>query len=262
MVCGTMSNLFLRRGSLLDDAHARSLRCRRASCAAGCSSRRGVCACARSSAACAGRRSARAEEVFMTNAVAGIVSVAVIRHGSRRAGFEQMRDRAAAARAPGARVRRCGASCSCWRSRCCCSAAAGALVWSGVRSLDEPLKVAAPLRFKVPAGARFARVAADLASRGVVAQPRAWVLYARWKGLASAIKAGEYEIEPGTTPRALLDKLVSGQVAAAFVHHRRRLARAGSARGAAPQSRYRRHPARITGEPDGETGRPGHRCGG
>ncbi len=90
--------------------------------------------------------------------------------------------------------------------------AAAALVWNGVRSLDQPLNVAAPLRFKVPAGARFARVAADLASRGVVPQPRAWVLYARWKGLAAAIKAGEYEIEPGTTPRALLDKLVSGQV--------------------------------------------------
>jgi len=90
--------------------------------------------------------------------------------------------------------------------------AAGALVWNGVRSLDQPLNVGAPLRFKVPAGARFARVAADLASRGVVPQPRAWVLYARWKGLAAAIKAGEYEIEPGTTPRALLDKLVSGQV--------------------------------------------------
>ncbi len=90
--------------------------------------------------------------------------------------------------------------------------AAAALVWNGVRSLDQPLNVAAPLRFKVPAGARFARVAADLGSRGVVPQPRAWVLYARWKGLAAAIKAGEYEIEPGTTPRALLDKLVSGQV--------------------------------------------------
>jgi UPF0755 protein len=38
------------------------------------------------------------------------------------------------------------------------------------------------------------------------------VLYARWKGTASAIKAGEYEIEPGVTPRGLLDKLVTGQV--------------------------------------------------
>jgi UPF0755 protein len=89
---------------------------------------------------------------------------------------------------------------------------AGAVILSGVRSLDTPLNVAAPVRFKVPAGSRFARVAAELAARGVVAQPRAWVLYARWKGVASAIKAGEYEIEPGTTPRALLQKLVSGQV--------------------------------------------------
>jgi peptidoglycan lytic transglycosylase G len=91
-------------------------------------------------------------------------------------------------------------------------AAAGAVVLRGWRSLDEPLNVGSPLRFIVPPGSRFARVVADLAARGVVAQPRAWVLYARWKGLATAIKAGEYEIEPGATPRTLLEKLVSGQV--------------------------------------------------
>jgi UPF0755 protein len=91
-------------------------------------------------------------------------------------------------------------------------AAAGTLVRSGLRSLDEPLKVSSPLVFKVAPGTRFVRLAADLAARGVLAQPRAWVLYARFKGLASSIKAGEYEIEPGTTPRKLLDKLVSGQV--------------------------------------------------
>ena len=90
--------------------------------------------------------------------------------------------------------------------------AAGGVLWSGLKSLDEPLSLASPLRFKVAPGARFAHVAADLAARGVIAQPRAWVLYARWEGLASGIKAGEYEIEPGTTPRALLDKMVSGQV--------------------------------------------------
>jgi UPF0755 protein len=91
-------------------------------------------------------------------------------------------------------------------------AAAVALVRSGLRSLDEPLRVPAPLVFRVAPGTRFVRVAADLAARGVVAQPRAWVLYARFKGLASSIKAGEYEIEPGATPRTLLEKLVSGQV--------------------------------------------------
>jgi UPF0755 protein len=81
-----------------------------------------------------------------------------------------------------------------------------------VRSLDAPLKVSAPLRFMVPPGSRFSRVAAELGAQGVVEQPRTWVLYARWKGLASGIKAGEYEIDPGTTPRSLLEKLVNGQV--------------------------------------------------
>jgi len=91
-------------------------------------------------------------------------------------------------------------------------AAAGAEVWLNLRSLDEPLRVAAPLTFKVPAGSRLAQVAGTLAERGVLARPRALVLYARWKGIASAIKAGEYEIQPGATPRDLLDKLVTGQV--------------------------------------------------
>jgi UPF0755 protein len=64
----------------------------------------------------------------------------------------------------------------------------------------------------VPSGARFARVAAELAAQGVIVNPRAWVFYARWSHLASAVKAGEYEIQPGTTPRELLTKMVNGQV--------------------------------------------------
>jgi UPF0755 protein len=51
-----------------------------------------------------------------------------------------------------------------------------------------------------------------LAAQGVIVNPRAWVLYARWSHLASAVKAGEYEIQPGTTPRELLTKMVNGQV--------------------------------------------------
>jgi UPF0755 protein len=89
---------------------------------------------------------------------------------------------------------------------------AGYAFWSGLRSLDQPLNLAAPLRYKVPAGASFAHVAADLGALGVVAQPRAWVLFARWKGLAAGIKAGEYEIQPGSTPRELLAKMVRGEV--------------------------------------------------
>lgn len=91
-------------------------------------------------------------------------------------------------------------------------AGAAGVLWRAYRSLDEPLNAASPLRFKVLPGSRFARVAMDLGHQGIVAEPRAWVLYARWKGMASAIKAGEYAIEPGTTPRQLLEKMVNGQV--------------------------------------------------
>jgi UPF0755 protein len=91
-------------------------------------------------------------------------------------------------------------------------AAAGAAAWIALSSLDEPLSTEAPMRYKVVAGASLARVASELAALGVVSQPRAWVLYARWKGLGSAIKAGEYEIEPGLTPRSLLAKMVKGDV--------------------------------------------------
>jgi UPF0755 protein len=92
------------------------------------------------------------------------------------------------------------------------AAAAAATLVLNFRSLDAPLRLTAPLRFKVPAGASFARVAGELAAQHVISNPRAWTLYARLKGLAAAVKAGEYEIQPGTTPRELLTKMVNGQV--------------------------------------------------
>ena len=87
-----------------------------------------------------------------------------------------------------------------------------AILWLGARSLDEPVRLAAPLQFKVVPRASLARVAAELAAQGVVAHPRAWVWYARLRGLAPAVKAGEYEIQPGMTPRELLMKMVKGEV--------------------------------------------------
>lgn len=90
--------------------------------------------------------------------------------------------------------------------------AGGVLVWVGVRSLDQPLHLAGPLRFKVAPGASFARIAAELAAQRVIDHPRAWVMYARLSHLAPAVKAGEYEIQPGITPRDLLTKMVNGQV--------------------------------------------------
>jgi UPF0755 protein len=91
-------------------------------------------------------------------------------------------------------------------------AAAAGLAWVGARTLDEPVRLATPVRFKVAPGASFARVAAELAAQGLIAHPRAWVLFARLRNLAPAVKAGEYEIPSGITPRELLTKMVNGQV--------------------------------------------------
>ena len=81
------------------------------------------------------------------------------------------------------------------------------------RSLDDALAVpAGGLDYTLPTGASLHRIARDLADRGVLANPKALVVYARWHGRAGAIKAGEYRIEAGTTAITLLDQLIAGRV--------------------------------------------------
>jgi UPF0755 protein len=91
-------------------------------------------------------------------------------------------------------------------------AAFAVIVWKGLQSLDEPLTLSTTVRFKIAPGTSFSRVAADLHARGIVANPRAWTWYARSQDTAVAIKAGEYDIAPGMTPRELLAKMVRGEV--------------------------------------------------
>ena len=106
VVCGTMSNLFLQARLDLDDPVARSLRYRRRHAPLGA---RAGAACLRlrplAGPAALARQSGEAEEVFMTNAVAGIVSVALIHDGAARiCDSRRPGRRARAARAPGARL--------------------------------------------------------------------------------------------------------------------------------------------------------------
>lgn len=67
--------------------------------------------------------------------------------------------------------------------------------------------------FEIAAGASFRRVSRDLADRGMLTRPQLFRAYARLTGQASQVHAGFYRIEPGTTPRSLLDKFTSGEVA-------------------------------------------------
>jgi len=79
--------------------------------------------------------------------------------------------------------------------------------------LEQPIEaLRESVVFEVPEGASLSAVAASLDQQGLLAQPGTWVRHARREGLATRIKAGEYELQPGTTPAGLLDQFVAGRV--------------------------------------------------
>lgn len=65
---------------------------------------------------------------------------------------------------------------------------------------------------EISSGEPLGSVADRLARRGLLAHPRVFSFLARRAGKAGRIRAGEYAIEPGTSPAALLDQLVEGRV--------------------------------------------------
>jgi len=81
------------------------------------------------------------------------------------------------------------------------------------RWLDSPLAIdAGGHRIEIPVGQPFARTARDLEGSGVIDHPRLFAAYARIRGADARVRAGEYEIPPGTSPRQLLALLESGAV--------------------------------------------------
>lgn len=87
-----------------------------------------------------------------------------------------------------------------------------ALSWVNDHYMQAPLPVAQATSFEVRKGSTLNTVARELAARGALNHPRIWAWNARRLGLAGSIHAGEYRIEPGTTPAGLLDMLVEGAV--------------------------------------------------
>ena len=96
--------------------------------------------------------------------------------------------------------------------------AAAAALWFGWRQheqdwLRQPIAgLGQAVMFEVPAGASLTGVADALQARGILDNPGAWVRHAKRTGAATRIQTGEYELLPGTTPAALLDKFVAGDV--------------------------------------------------
>jgi UPF0755 protein len=80
--------------------------------------------------------------------------------------------------------------------------------------LDEPANIPeGGTTYEVVAGRAFTHVSNDLASKGIVSQPDWFRWYAQYQGKASQIKAGEYRLQAGDTPRVILERFVAGKVA-------------------------------------------------
>jgi UPF0755 protein len=77
--------------------------------------------------------------------------------------------------------------------------------------LETPLSKNQYINFMVLPGSSIKTVTRDLTKLGVLHNPRYFLFLARIKKATKYIKAGEYQIEPGTTPRQLLTKIVEGK---------------------------------------------------
>ena len=81
------------------------------------------------------------------------------------------------------------------------------------RWLQSPIEgLVAPAIFEVPRGASLSSVARRLEKEGLMDRPESWVRHANREKLATRLKAGEYRLQPGTSPAMLLDQFVAGDV--------------------------------------------------
>ncbi len=93
------------------------------------------------------------------------------------------------------------------------AAAAVAYGW-----LHRPLALAGPtVEFSIEPGSSPRQIADGWVRAGVRASPTALYEWFRWSGQARRIRAGSYEIDAGTTPLALLEKMVRGDETLATV---------------------------------------------
>lgn len=87
------------------------------------------------------------------------------------------------------------------------------LGWKSLlRWIDRPLPVDAPVTAELPPGGNLTLLLRDLDARGILEYPNWLRVYARLTGVADKVRAGEYLVEPGLTPRGLLAMLVAGKV--------------------------------------------------
>jgi UPF0755 protein len=89
-------------------------------------------------------------------------------------------------------------------------AAAGMTFWSRLPIIGADQQ---PIEFEVKPGSGVRGSTQQIAAAGVPVNPTLLALLARITGKSSRLKAGNYELKPGTTPLALIGQLVRGEFA-------------------------------------------------
>lgn len=91
--------------------------------------------------------------------------------------------------------------------------AAGTSVYKMNSFMDSAVAVPeAGTTIVITPGSSFATVTRELVAQNIIESDFWYRLYARRSGAANSIQAGEYRLEPGATPRTLLQQFSSGAV--------------------------------------------------
>ena len=91
--------------------------------------------------------------------------------------------------------------------------ALGATAWVVQQRLAEPaVPDGAPIALNIEPGMSFRGVAQRLADNGGYAYPALLSRYARWRGVAADVKAGEYRLPAGLAVDAFLEQVTRGEV--------------------------------------------------
>ena len=78
---------------------------------------------------------------------------------------------------------------------------------------NTPIRIREPtVDFRIASGSSLRAAAAQMQEAGVAIDPDLLAMLARWRGVATGIKAGSYSVNQGLTPEQLLAKLARGDV--------------------------------------------------
>lgn len=93
-------------------------------------------------------------------------------------------------------------------------AVAGAALWGwqGLKTLEMEADLQEPMLYMVPRGTSYNAVAGDLEEKGLVDKAIWLKLLARMEPEMTSIRAGEYEFQPGMTPRDMIALMVRGDI--------------------------------------------------